>query len=73
MPREAFRHFFKEGIGEWTGKITWLADRFRADLAEGGVGIALNDIELRDGAVGIDKEADDDPIDFHFMDTLLNF
>ncbi len=73
LPREAFRHFFEQSIREWTDKIAGLVDGIATDLAKDGVGVALNDIELGDGTVGVDEEANDDSIDADLGHGLLNF
>ena len=73
LPREAFRHFFEESIRERTDEITGLVDGIATDLAKDGIGVALDNIELRDGTVGIDEEANDDTIDSDLGHGLLNF
>ena len=73
LPREAFGHFFEESIREGTDEVAGLINGIAADLAKNGVGVALNDIELGDGAVGIDEEANDDSINSDLGHGLLNF
>ena len=63
----------EKSIREWTDKAAGLIDGIAADLAKNGVGVALNDIELGDGTVGIDEEANDDSIDADLGHGLLNF
>ena len=50
-----------------------MVDRIRADLTENSFGIALYDIELRDGSVGVDEKFNDDSIDADLVNTLLYF
>ena len=73
LPREAFGHFFEKSIREGTDEVARLVNGIAADLAENGVGVALDDIELGDGAVGVDEETDDNPIDADLGHGLLNF
>ena len=73
LPREAFRHFFEESIRERTDEITGLVDGIPTDLAKDGIRVALNDIELGDGTVGIDEETNDDSIHTYLGHGLLNF
>ena len=73
LPREAFRHFFEESIREWTDEITGLVDGIATNLAKDGVGVALDNIELGDGTVGIDEETNDDSVDSDLGHGLLNF
>ena len=73
LPREAFGHLFEESIREWTDEVAGLINGIAADLAKNGVGVALNDIELGDGAVGIYEEANDNSIDADLGHGLLNF
>ena len=73
LPREAFRHFFEESIRERTDEITGLVDGIATDLAKDGIGVALNDIELGDGSIWIDEEANDDSIHSYLGHGLLNF
>jgi len=73
LPREAFRHFFEESIREGTDEVARLINGIAADLAENRVGVALNDIELGDGTVGVDEETNDDSIDADLGHGLLNF
>ena len=73
LPREAFGHFFEESIRERTDEVAGLINGIAADLAKDGIGVALDNIELRDGTVGIDEEANDDSIDADLGHGLLNF
>ena len=73
LPREAFGHFFEESIREGTDEVAGLINGIAADLAKNGVGVALNDIELGDGAVRVDEETNDDSIDADLGHGLLNF
>ena len=73
LPREAFGHFFEESIREGTDEVAGLINGIAADLAKNGVGVALNDIELGDGAVGVDEETNDDSIYSYLSHGLLNF
>ena len=73
LPREAFGHFFEESIRERTDEVAGVINGIAADLAKDGIGVALDNIELRDGTVGIDEEANDDSIDADLGHGLLNF
>ena len=73
LPREAFGHFFEEGIREWTDEITGLVDGIATNLAKDGVGVALDNIELGYGTVGINEKANDDSINSDLGHGLLNF
>ena len=73
LPREAFRHFFEESIRERTDEIAGLIDGIATDLAKDGIGVALDNIELRDGTVGVDEETNDDSIHSYLGHGLLNF
>ena len=73
LPREAFGHFFEESIREGTDEVAGLINGIAADLAKNGVGVALDDIELGDGAIGVDEETNDDSIYSYLSHGLLNF
>ena len=63
----------EKSIREWTDKTAGLIDGIAADLAKNGVGVAFDNMDLRDGAVGIDKETNDNSISTDLCHGLLNF
>ena len=73
LPRETLWMANEKSIREWTDKAAGLIDGIAADLAKNGVGVAFDNMDLRDGAVGIDKETNDDSISTDLCHGLLNF
>ena len=73
LPRETLWMAKEKSIREWTDKITSLVDCIPADLAKNGVGVAFDNMDLRDGTVGIDEETNDDSISTDLCHGLLNF
>ena len=72
-PRETLWMANEKSIREWTDKTAGLIDGIATDLAKNGVGVAFDNMDLRDGAVGIDKETNDNSISIDLCHGLLNF
>ena len=72
LPRKAFRIFGLEVCREGADQAATLLDRFPTDCSKNRVCVFLGDAQIRNCAIGVYVESDNDPIDLDFGHGLLD-